>query len=576
MSKTRFELAWGRAAGLLALWSAMTWVAAMAQESPTSKGGGPAPGNALHRVTSGNYSQPSVKGIDLRGDDSLDAMIKDGKLSLYVEDAVRLALENNVDINVERYNPYFTMWEIDRSRAILNPYLLFNTNVNRLVTPTTTALAGGETLLNLNTSYSATYHKPFEPGLDLDIEFSTLRNRTSSFFNSVNPSFAPALNLQFTQHLLKDYGRISRGRLLKIARNNLDISEDVFVTRTTDIVANVLNAYWDLVFAIEDIKVKESSKQLAVVVMEQNKIQAEVGTMAPLDVVQAEAEVAAREEALVVSRYTRKISEDQLKKLISSRPDPGMISATIELLSPPDPPPPPAIEIRQAIQQAMDSRPEMKQLLADQENKKIQIQFAKNQLRPTLDLVAGYSQNGLGGENIIRDYSKGFLNPPIIAVQPGGFWDSMDSLFSQRFLGYVAGITLRIPFGNDDARATSAQAQIDFKQGENKILSQRQRIALDVRQAYDNLAMNRDRVKTAEVTVRYQQQRLQGEQDKYALGATTTRFILEAQNDLRDAQSRLLSAKINLIKSQIALEKAIGTTFAAHNIEVEKALRPFK
>ncbi len=567
---------WNRNANLMCLWFVLTAVAGVTQENSVNQGGGPAPGNQLHRIISGNYTQPAVREFALRGEDSLDALVKDGKLSLSVEDAVRLALENNVDINVERYNPYFTMWGIDRGRAVLNPSLLFSTNVNRIVTPTTSALQGGTTVLNLTSTYNLTYHKPYETGLDLDVAFDTLRNRTSSFFNSVNPSFTPNLSLQFTQHLLKDYGRISRGRLIKIARNNLSISEDTFVARTTDIISSVLNAYWDLVFDIEDIKVKEASKKLAEVVMEQNKIQAEVGTMAPLDVVQAEAEVAAREEALVVARYTEKIGEDQLKRLISSRTDPGEISARLEPSSPPDPPPPPVLEIKDAIRLAMEARPEMKQLQADQENKKIQIQFSKNQLRPVLDLVASYSQNGLGGTTIVRDFSQSFLNPPIISVQPGGIWDSLDSLFSQRYLGYVVGFTFRIPFGNDDARATSAQAQIDFKQGENKIRSQRQRIAMDVRQAYDNLSMNRERIATAEVTVRYQKQRLQGEQDKYALGATTTRFILEAQSDLQDAQSRLLQAKINLIKSQIALDQAMGNTFAAHHIELEKALRPLK
>ena len=164
----------------------------------------------------------------------------------------------------------------------------------------------------------------------------------------------------------------------------------------------------------------------------------------------------------------------------------------------------------------------------------------------------------------------------IIGIEPGGFWDSLDSLFSRRYLGYVLGLSLRIPLGNSDARANSAQAQIDYRQGEDRLRSQRQRIALEIRQAYDNIAMNRERVSTAEVTVRYQQQRVQGEQDKYALGATTTRFILEAQRDLQDAQSRLLKAKIDLIKSRTALDRALGDTLQAHNIQLEAALHPFK
>jgi outer membrane protein len=225
---------------------------------------------------------------------------------------------------------------------------------------------------------------------------------------------------------------------------------------------------------------------------------------------------------------------------------------------------------------AVENRQEVKELLKSQENNKIQVDYTRNQLRPTLDLVAGYSQNGLGGDTILRDYSGGFFNAPVIGITPGGFWDSLDSLFSRRYLGYVLGFTLKILIGNDDARASSAQAQINYKQGEARIASQRQQIALEVRQAYENVAMNKALAKTAEATVRYQRQRLQGEQDKYALDATTTRSIIEAQRDLQDAQSRLLQAKINLIKNRITLDKAVGETLAVHNIELRDALKPLK
>ena len=200
--------------------------------------------------------------------------------------------------------------------------------------------------------------------------------------------------------------------------------------------------------------------------------------------------------------------------------------------------------------------------------------YTKNQLKPALDLQASYSQNGLGGITILRDYSNGYFGAPVIGTVPGGFLDSLDSLFSRKYLGYVVGFNLKIPLGNDDARANSAQAQIDYRQGEDRIRSQKQQIALQVRQAYDRMELGRESVDAAQVTVRYQEQRLQGEQDKYSLGATTTRSIIEAQRDLETAQSTLLQAKIDLIKSRITLDQAVGDTFTAHNIEVKDALRP--
>jgi outer membrane protein TolC len=547
-------------------------VAAQEKQKPANTMSQP-PGNPFSRLFYAYYSSPAVRSFDLRGEGTLDSMIKDGKLDLTDEDAVRLALENNVDINVQRYTPYFTLWGVDKGRAVLNPFIQFGSNVNRLVTPATSVLQGGTTVLNLNTINDLIIHKPFEQGLDVDLEFKAVRARSNSTFVGLNPSIAPALSLTLTQHLLKDFGRLSRGRQLMIARNNYGMSEQDFITQVTAIVTNVLNTYWDLVYADEDIKVKESARKLAQMVFEQNQIQAQVGTMAPLDVVQAEAEVASRNQQLVVSRYNRRITEEQLKKLISSRTDPGLIPATIVPLSRPEAPKPPAGDVTQAIQRALEIRSEVRRQQLDQENKKIQVDYTRNQLKPTLDLQASYSQNGLGGNTILRDYSQGFFNAPIIGTIPGGFGDSLDSLFSRQYLGYIVGFNLRIPIGNDDARANNAQAQIDYRQGEDRIRSQKQQIAIQVRQAYERLEMGRASVGAAMVTVRYQEQRLQGEQDKYSLGATTTRSIIEAQRDLETAQSTLLQARIDLIKSRIALDQAVGDTFAAHNIELQETLR---
>jgi outer membrane protein len=524
----------------------------------------------------GAYKQPEIRALEPRGDRFLESMIHEGKLRLTESDAVRLALESNVDINVERYGPYFSLWDVEKGRGVLNTSILFDTNVNRLVTPSTSVLQGGDTLLDLNALYELVVHKPFEKGLDLDLNFRTRRTRSSSFFLSLNPAFGSNFGLTLTQHLLKDFGSISRGRFVRIARNSYGMSEEEFVVQTTEIVNNVLNAYWDLVFNDEDIKTREASKKLAEVILEHNKIQLEVGTMSSLDVVQAEAEVAAREEELVVSRHTRRLTEDQLKKLISSNPDPGLITATIEPLSKPDTPRAPADDINQAIRRALEIRPEVKQMLLDQENRKINVDYTRNQLRPTLDLVASYSQNGLGGLGIIRDYSQGFFGAPVIGTVPGGFLDSLDSLFSQRFVGYTVGFNFRLPIGNDEARSNNAQAQISLKQGEERLRSLRQKIALEVRDAYGRFEMNRARVEAAEVTVRFAGKKLEGEQEKYNLGASATRSVIEGQRDLLVAQNRLLQAKLDLIKSRIAVDKAVGDIFAAYNIELKEALGLFK
>jgi len=529
-------------------------------------------GNAFTRMVYGNFQAPSVRGVDTGADGGLDAMVRDGILRLTEDDAVRLALENNIDINVERFGPYFSLWGIEKSRAALEPTLGFTANVNRNVTPSSSLLQGATLAFSLATTYNVDYTKPFEQGLDLSVQFNTQRVRVNSVFTAFNPSHTSVFNISATQHLLKDFGSAVRGRFLRIARNNYSMSEEEFAARVTDVLTTVLLTYWELVYADEDIKVKEASRKLAEVILEQNKLQAQVGTMSDLDVVQAEAEVATRTEQLVVARSNRRLAEDQLKKLISSRPDPGLAAATIEPASRPDSPPSVTRPLAEAIASALEKRPEMKRQLLDLENKKINLRYTSNQLRPILDFTGGFTMNGLGGDLLIRDASGGIFDAPVVGIRPGGFWDSIDSLSTRKYLGYVLGMTFRLPIGNSDARASNAQAQIDLKQGDERLRSLKQQIALDVRQAYENVDTSRARLDTAEVTVRYSQRKLQGEQDKYGMGATTTRFVLEAQRDLQDAQTRFLRAKIDLIKNRVNLDKAVGETLPAHNIEVKKAL----
>jgi len=333
----------------------------------------------------------------------------------------------------------------------------------------------------------------------------------------------------------------------------------------------VLNTYWNLVFNDEDIQVKESSLKLAQLTLEQTQIQAQVGTMAPLDVLQAQAQVASVNQQLIVARYNRKINEEQLKKLISSRSGTTQIEATIVPTSRALPPPPPG-SMTDAIQRALENRPEVQAQLLNLANSKVQVDYTKNQLLPVLDLTAAYSQNGLGGNVVQRDFSKGFLNAPILGVMPGGFGDSLSSLFSGSNIGYSFGFSFRIPIGNDQARVNNAQAQITLKQGEESLRALRQQITLQVRQAYELFSSSEANVAAAQVAVDYQEKRLQGEQDKYMLGASTTFLVVQAQRDLQNAQSVLLQARIIWIQSRIALDQAVGDTLAAHNVMVDDVL----
>jgi outer membrane protein TolC len=540
---------------------------APAQQGTPARG----PGGSLRRVFFGNYTPPQVRVLE-PGEDSLEKMVRDGRLQVSESDVIRLVLENDPELQVERYGPYFSLWGVDKARASLNPSLGVSTHLNRILSPTTSILQGADTILDLATVNDVSLRVPFERGLDMDLSLTTRRSRTSSTFFTVNPSFTTTASIGFTQHLLRDSGRISRGRFLSIARNDYGISEEEFAIRVTNQVAEALNTYWELAFASEEEKARQASLKLAELVLEQVQAQLELGTKTPLDVAQAKAEVAARTEQGITARSNRRIAVARLKSLISSRIDAGTVDATVDLTSEVSLPPPSTEPVTQAIQRAMEIRPELRRSALELETKKIAVEYTRNQLRPTLDLAAGYSQNGLGGDRVLRDYGQNFLNAPILSIEKGGLGDSLDSLFSRRFLGYSVGLTFRISIGNDDARARNAQAQIEQRKSEANLRLLRHRIALEVREAHEVWERDRARVEAAEAGAQYNEKRLKGEQDLFAFGESTTRQVLEVQRDLAESRTRLLRAKIDLIRSQIALGKATGDLLAVHQINLKEAL----
>jgi outer membrane protein TolC len=537
------------------------------------------------------YKPPELVDLGTRREDTLESRVRDGRLELTEADVVQLALQNNVDIQVERYAPVYNLWQIEKSRGILNSSFTLAGTHNYKQDPTTSILQGNDPLISATTDYSATYRKPFVTGTDLTAGFTEERLNSSSTFYTFNPSYTSGFNFSITQHLLRDAGSLSRGHYLQVSQLNRDISEEDFATRVTDVLRSALDTYWDLVFLAQDIKVKEDSLNLAQVVLDQNRAQVDAGTLAGLDVTQAEAEVATRQEDLVTARYARRITEAALKKLISSRPDPGLVTAEITPTSqPPATPRAAAVNVAQAIQRAQDMSPEVRRALIDLESRKIDVAFTANQLKPNLDVTAGYSQSGLGGTRQIRDYSKSIIDPDFKGEIPGGVTDSLGSLFRGNYpfitqearedttasrihyYGYFAAINMRILLGNDDARATNAQSRILLAQAEERLRGTRQNIAYQVREAAERLERDRARVQSAEVTVRFNEQRLAGEQEKASQGESTTRFVLESQRDLSDARSRLARARADAMKAQIAYDRYAGELLSSQGVQVKQQL----
>jgi len=499
------------------------------------------------------------------------SLIRTGQLPLSVGDLINLIIQNNLDVGVNRLTPLSSRYLIETMYLPFEPTLHLQATVTRNTSPATSQLIGAQSLSTLGGAYSLGFSQALDTGTTLGVDFVMNRNSSNSAFNTFNPSYTGLLRYSFSQHLLKDYGRVNNRRQIRVAQNNQKISETQFERQLIDLVAQAQRGYWDLVFAAEDIKVKQRSMDLAQKTLSDNEIQVRIGTLAPIDVVQAESEVANRRVQYVTSTYTEVQTQDQVKKLITSQGDPGLILAKLipsQVVPKPQPSDVPPVE--QAIKIALENRPEIKQLQLDLQNKKIDLEYTKNQLLPAVDLFAAYSQNGVGGKETIR---SGFgPDAPIVARSEGGIFDAFGQLFGYGYTGYSVGLSVQIPLRNRAAQGENARAMTDERIAEQRITSQAQQIALEVRNALTQVDMNRARIEAATKARELSERRLEAEQKKFDLGASTIRFVLEEQRNVAQAQTDELQAIVNYTKALVDIDRAMGMTLKKNNIEIEKTL----
>ncbi|PYS37017.1 MAG: hypothetical protein DMG14_22730 [Acidobacteria bacterium] len=500
-------------------------------------------------------------------------LIRSGQLPLTMGDLINLILQNNLDIGVNRLSPLSSQYLIDTLYRQFEPTLHLQATVNRNTTPATTILAGAANPSTLSGAYTVGFSQSLFTGTIVAIDATVNRSSSNSTFSTLNPSWSGFLRYSFTQHLARDFGRLVNARQIRVAKNNEKISEVQFERQLIDLVAQAQRSYWDLVFTAEDIKVKQRSVDLAGKTLSDNQIQVQIGTLAPIDLVQAESEVANRKVQFVTSTYTEVQTQDQVKKLLTSQGDPGMVMAKllpVEGVRKPDPSD--VLPVDEAIKIALENRPEMKQIQLDLENKKIDYEYTKNQLLPTVDLIAAYTQTGVAGTRAATNNFFGGANTTVNPDLIGGLGTAFGQVFSYNYTGYSAGVSIQIPLRNRAAQADNARAATDMRIAENRISAQAQQIALEVRNALTQVEMNRARIEAAQKARELAERRLEAEQKKFDLGASTIRFVLDEQRNVAQAQTDELQSLVNYTKSLVDFDHAIGMTLKKNNVEIDKTL----
>src|SRR5688572_9066170 len=400
--------------------------------------------------------------------DRLPALIRNGQIPLSVADLVNLTLENNLDIYVNRFNPLASEYAIRTNYRPFEPTLAIDANFTSDSSRSRTQLTGVDSVSQFVDNFNITYFQTLQTGTDVAVEFALNRTSSNDAFSTFNPAWFSRMRYSFTQHLLNGFGRSVNTRGIRVAQNNKTISEVQFERLVIDLVAQAEKSYWDLVFAAADIKVKQDSLALAEKTLMDNQRQVEVGTLARIDLFQSRSQVSTRREELIVSNFTQSQIQDQIKKVLSREPDPGLVLAKITPTQDANAPGTTDIlPVADAIRVALENRPELRQAFLQLQNSEIEIQYAKNQLLPVLDVNANFTHTGVGGTETIR---TGFgPTAPILDVVRGGATDAFGDLFKMNSRGYAFGFTLQIPLGNRARQAEYARVSVAKKTNEENI-----------------------------------------------------------------------------------------------------------
>jgi len=585
-------------------------------------------GSAKHNYTRGPkffpnllapYSPISIEAPGLTNSPRIDQLIHDGKLELSMQEAVELALENSMDIVVQRYNPWFADTSILKANAggfgfttpgavfggssannpLLNydPVITTTLSIDDRNVPVNNPLTSGTGIglsslarLTLHTStFNTQYAQGFQTGTTFFTTFDNTRSSSTSAANLFNPSVQSSIFVGFQQQLLNGFGRSVNTRNIRIAKNNRKIADWAFTQQAITTVTNTITAYWELVFARENVRVQEQAVTVAQKLYNDNKKQLEIGTMAPLDVTRAESELATDRQNLIVAQTVHLQNQQILKNAISKNPlAPNLVN--VEIIPTELPSRPEAIEapsFEEAAKEAFAKRPELQEEALNLLNGEIDLKATRNALLPTATLSAQYGSVGLAGNQPkfgtpvpglgtqLVDGNGNLVNVfiptatvPVVGTSSAGFGDAMSSVFHNNFPDYQVSLNVQIPIRNRSAQADNQRAILFQHQLEAQLQLLKNTALLDVRNTYIALTQDRAQVDAASKARELQQQTFDAEQKKYQLGASTVYLVIQTQRDLINAQGTELRALANLVEAKANYERAVGRTLEVNRVTI--------
>jgi outer membrane protein len=535
----------------------------------------------------GPYTVLSVPAPVLTNAPRLEQMIQNGKLSISLQDAIDLALENNLDISIQRYSPWLAEANILRalgggiSRGSLSvlgnvpalnfdPLFTSTLSMDQRLIPANNPLTAGTgttatTFATLNTHASVLdfqYAQGFHTGTSFSATFDNTRGSSSSPVNFFTPFVTSTFIVSANQQLLNGVSLLANERNIRIAKLNKNLADEAFEQQAITSITAVANAYWELAFARGNVDVALHQVELANKLYSDNKKQVEIGTLAPLEIVQAEAQVATANQALIVAQTTLLQNQLTLLNLVTKDPTAPALR-NLEIITTDtaeiEPPAVEKIPIEDAIKEAITKRPDVLESGTTLKADDVNIRATKNALLPVLNLSGFYSAQGLAGDR---------RQTPVTV---SGFGTAASDAFSGKYSEYNAALSLTVPIRNRQAQSDNATALLSERQDETRYRQVINNAAIDVRNTQIALEQARVTLAAAAKTRDLDQQTLDAEQKKYQLGTSTLFNIVSDQNTLASAASAEVRARMNLAEAKVNFDRAMGRTLEVYNITIADA-----
>lgn len=477
-----------------------------------------------------------------------------GTRELRLADAVELALKQNLDIAVERLNPDAVAFQLAGLKNSYRPSATSTLGQRSQVNPPTNQLNGGQRVTNDTTTYNFGLSQlvPWGGGA-FSLTFNNNRLDTSNLFANYNPTYTSTLTATFTQPLLRGFGIDNLRQQIAITQVNRDIAEESLRATIATTVANVRNAYWDLAYARAAVDVAQRSLELAEKLVDDNKARVEVGILAPLDVVQAEAEAANRRQTLAQVDATLQTAQLTLKRLIVTGTSDPLWDLELRAVDVPQVDVPP-LDVAEAVRTALERRTDLVTARRNLDSNDATMRFWRSESRPGLDLQFNYGAQGIGGTQFIRQGTG--LGSTIIGTIPGGYSDALSILRSRDFPTWNVALSMTYPIGGNNAEAQYARTRVQRTQQTTRLRALELQVATEVTNAALQVQANLRRVDAARAARALAERRLEAEQSKFEVGLSTNFFVVQAQRDLSDAQNVELRALTDLQKAIVTFERA--------------------